>query len=616
MKRLVQLLLWSSLLLAGGCHTSSHYDVAIIGGGTSGTAAALAAARMGARTLVVEETPWLGGMLTAAGVSATDGNYKLRGGLWGEFRDSLEQRYGGPEALKTGWVSNILFEPKVGNAIFQHMAANEPSLELCFHHTLREINREAGRWHLTIAGPKGEKRVTASVVIDATELGDVARRLGVGYDLGMEASAQTGEAIAPKEGNSIVQDLTYVAILEAYDHDRTIPCPEGYDPATYACCCINPRCIDPKEPNRMWAPEMMLSYGRLPGGKMMINWPIEGNDYYLNLVDATPEERKELLQKAKNHTLGMLYFLQTELGYRHLDLSDDEFPTEDRLPLIPYHRESRRIHGVVRFTLEHLLNPYDTTLYRTAIAVGDYPVDQHHARYSGWDQLPDLHFCPVPPYGLPLGVMLPKEQEGLIVAEKSLSVSNLVNGSSRLQPVVLQVGEAAGTLAALAARQGCEPREVGVREVQEQLLEQGGYLLPFRDLPATDPRFKPLQRIALCGILPLRGEHIGWENTAWLDIEKPIRQCELSRSLHPLYPTIEATSEEALVDGPALKELLLKSGCCSEEEILAAAQALQINLDDNTPLARMDCALMIDRLLDPFHRPVDLYGQFTTPETH
>ena len=98
------------------------YDVVVAGGGTGGTAAAIEAARDGAHTLVVEPTPWLGGMLTAAGVSAIDGNYRLRGGLFGEFTDSLAARYGGYEALKSGWVSNILFNPAVGAEILRNMA--------------------------------------------------------------------------------------------------------------------------------------------------------------------------------------------------------------------------------------------------------------------------------------------------------------------------------------------------------------------------------------------------------------------------------------------------------------------------------------------------------------
>ena len=53
-----------------------------------------------------------------------------------------------------------------------------------------------------------------------------------------------------------------------------------------------------------------------------------------------------------------LYFIQHELGYNTLGLADDEYPTEDKLPFIPYYRESRRIHGKVRFTLNHIVAPY------------------------------------------------------------------------------------------------------------------------------------------------------------------------------------------------------------------------------------------------------------------
>ena len=96
------------------CGSAESYDVVIVGGGASGTAAGLQAARMGARTLIVEEFDWLGGMLTSAGVSATDGNYRLRGGIWDEFRTELARHYGCDSALMTGWVSNVLFEPSVG----------------------------------------------------------------------------------------------------------------------------------------------------------------------------------------------------------------------------------------------------------------------------------------------------------------------------------------------------------------------------------------------------------------------------------------------------------------------------------------------------------------------
>ena len=69
--------------------------VLVIGGGTGGTSAGIQSGRMGIRTLVVEAGPWLGGMISAAGVSATDGNHKLPSGLWKEFRDQVYTEYGG-----------------------------------------------------------------------------------------------------------------------------------------------------------------------------------------------------------------------------------------------------------------------------------------------------------------------------------------------------------------------------------------------------------------------------------------------------------------------------------------------------------------------------------------
>ena len=84
-------------------------DVLVIGAGTSGVAASLQAARMGRSVVLADELPWVGGMLTSAGVSAADGNYNLRGGIWAEFVDSLSMHYGGMNALRTGCVSNIMF---------------------------------------------------------------------------------------------------------------------------------------------------------------------------------------------------------------------------------------------------------------------------------------------------------------------------------------------------------------------------------------------------------------------------------------------------------------------------------------------------------------------------
>lgn len=411
-------------------HSDDSVDVLIIGGGASGVTAGIQSARMGAATLIVEETEWLGGMLTSAGVSAVDGNYDLPAGLFGEFRGHLADYYGGLDSLKTGWVSAVLFEPSVGNKIFHEMVDAEKNLKVWHNATLVKLERENDAWIAQIQMKDNTiKKIHAKILIDGTELGDIAKMCGVKYDVGMESRHDTKEDIAPEEKNNIVQDITYVAILKDYGKDVTIPCPEGYNKDEFACACASHVCITPKEPDRVWSKDMMITYGKLPNNKYMINWPIEGNDYYVNLIEMTREEREEALKYAKHYTMCFVYFLQHELGFNTLGLADDEYPTADKLPFIPYHRESRRIHGLVRFDLNHACEPFRQSqpLYRTCIAVGNYPVDHHHTRYHGYEELPNLYFHPIPSYGLPLGTLIPKDVEGLIVAEKSISVSNIIN---------------------------------------------------------------------------------------------------------------------------------------------------------------------------------------------
>ena len=116
--------------------------VLIIGGGACGVSAGIQASLLGAKTLIVEESDWLGGMLTAAGVSAIDGNYNLPAGIWGEFKNRLAVHYGDLDSLKTGWVSNVLFEPSVGNEIFNEMVAAENYLLVLKKTSLKTLKRK------------------------------------------------------------------------------------------------------------------------------------------------------------------------------------------------------------------------------------------------------------------------------------------------------------------------------------------------------------------------------------------------------------------------------------------------------------------------------------------
>ena len=585
-------------------------DVLVVGGGASGISAGVQSARMGVQTMIVEETPWVGGMLTAAGVSCVDGNYRLQSGIFGEFADSLAQRYGGWEALKTGWVSHINFEPHVGQEVLTNIANGCEKLEIIREAAMVSVKGAEGDWTVIFEGKDGKKfAVNAGVLIDGTELGDVAKACGVEYKIGMEAASDTGESIAPEQANDVIQDLTFVTILKDYgkDADMTIAKPEGYDPTPFYNSAVNPNNVVMEDGKTetgqtIWSPGMMITYGKTPNGKYMINWPIYGNDYYINSIEMTPAERKEAYKKAKNFTLSFIYFIQTELGMKHLGLADDEFPTEDKLAFIPYHRESRRIVGEAFFTLDAAAAPYDFkhAYYRTGIAVGDYAVDHHHFRHPDWKNLPDLHFYPIPSYNVPMGVLVPKQDDvrDLLVAEKSVSVSNLINGATRLQPVVMQLGQAAGAIAALSQLQGKSVDKVDIRQVQAALLDAGCYIMPYLDLPKDHKHFKAIQRIGATGILRGEGRNVGWANQTWFRTDDPLMAEEIFYS--DFYPGDLGLGKGEVTVGQ-LVSAFRRMGVTIPQRVDAwwALHGLE-NYNPKRVATRLEAAVLIDALFNPF----------------
>lgn len=588
--------------------------------------AGIQSARLGAATLITEETPWLGGMLTSAGVSAIDGNYRLYSGLWEEFRQKLYKHYGGAGSVKTGWVSNVLFEPSAGASILLQMAEAEQRLQLSFNCKLRDLRKTGDGWIAVFTSGHGRFSVKTTLLIDGTELGDVAKMADVPYSIGMDSRDETGEAIAPEMASDIIQDLTYVAILEDFgrDADKTIPRPENYDPAPFQCTCANENCKGVPPGTTLWDCTQMMEYGRLPNKKFMINWPIYGNDYYVNVIEMSGRQRTAAYARAKRHTLCYIYFLQTELGFKHLGIAEGEFPTADGFPFFPYHRESRRIRGKVRFTLNDLARPYDQplALYRTGIAVGDYPVDHHHGAYPDPSKVPDIHFYPVPSFALPLGTLIPAEKENLIVAEKSISVTNIVNGTTRLQPVCMLTGQAAGVLAALSVQAGVTPADVPVRRVQQTLLDAGAYLLPYADVTPMDCYWKAVQSIGATGIIKGEGKNQGWTNLTLFHPDSMMTSSALADGLKELIPDFESGLSGPFVTLEEAGKIAMKTAVLTGTWKKADPQLLQRkieeisgryafgNLPANAPVSRSQMAVILHEIANPFSLDVDLNGTF------
>lgn len=555
------------------CACGRRADVIVVGGGAGGTAAGIQAARLGANTLIIEQTPWLGGMLTSAGVSAIDGNYRLRSGIFGEFCDSLARHYGGYEALKTGWVSNILFEPHIGAEVLAGIAASEPSLRVLTYCDYDNVSKCPRGWKVEAGG----RTWRCKVLIDGTELGDVARSCGVPYEKG--------------NAEGIVQDMTYVLTIQDYgsDADRTLPEPQGYDRSLYVNCCLNPlNTLIFEKGQTLWSPEMMMSYGLLPGGKIMLNWPIEGNDFYADIIDAGPQEREMAFRAAKDKALGYLYFIQTELGMKNYGLAEGEYPSDDGLSFFPYYRESRRIEGQTRFTFEDASDPYGGTSYRAGVAPGDYPVDHHHYQHPQWKRL-HKSYTAIPSFSVPAGVLVPAGADGLLVAEKSVSVDNSIAGTTRLQPVVMELGQAAGVIAALSVRKGIPLRDVSVRELQSVLLEAGARIQPYLDLPVEDSDFQALQRIGSTGILRAEGRNVDWADEMWMRTADTLKWNELYLEEYYGVPCWAS-------DGPVtVSELYDIVGKLSDTDLSALAQD-----EPDRPVTRLEAVRIIDSYLHPF----------------
>ncbi len=463
-------------------------DVLVVGGGTGGTAAAVQAARRGAKTILVSEFPWLGGMLTAAGVSAPDGNElaAFQTGLWGAFLRELQQRQ--PGGLDWGWVSFFTYDPRTGAEIFADWVKCLPNLQWICGRKAQDVLREESR----ISGVRfADFTVSAKITLDATELGDLLALAEVGHRWGWEFQAEWGEPSAPTASNALtesysVQAPTWVAIMQDFGKGAArpeIPAPPVDNPDRF---------IGAWD---AYTPEQFLNYGRLPGGLLMINWPIRGNDYGegVDRLIKSEASRQEFLQESLWHTQSFARFIQTQLGRRY-GLAQNIFPIStienqqnssllSSFALHPYYRESRRLRGISTVTEQDILPivggrvaklPINSEGICETIAIGNYANDHHYT--SG-----DIPLQPKSirwggrwtgtPFTIPYSALIPTSTDGLLVCEKNISVSHIANGATRLQPTVMNIGQAAGMAAALCAESGCQPRDLPVRVLQEALLQ-------------------------------------------------------------------------------------------------------------------------------------------------
>ena len=493
------------------------WDVVVWGGGTGGVAAAVQAARAGVRTLLLTPAGWLGGMLSAAGVSAPDGHELScwQTGFWGALLRDLEASVA--EGLDHNWVSCFGFRPSQAEAILQRWVAEESRLHWWSDVDLLELERSADRIvSLTVARrtvPHRDEstRLMPRIVIDGSDLGDLMAAADAPFRFGWEPDTLWSEPSAPSSER---------LAREPFFREQPIQSPTWVVMGQLAAGPGPDTPLVPPEPPFQRCLESCglrrtLTYGRLPGGLVMLNWPLHGNDWHQGLdrcISSDRRERQDLAAEMQAHSLRFLQTLRASSdGWLQ---AGHAFPGRDPcLALMPYWREGRRLVGRNVVTENDLLPmgpnqshgplPMDAHGRCTSIAVGTYAND-HHYPGEDWPLAPKS----IPwggrwtgtPFCIPYGALLGESVSNLLMADKAISVSHMANGATRLQPLILNIGQAAGMAAALSLQHQCSLLELPVQDLQSALLNDPSApaaVMPIWTIPVWHDAWRSSQHEAL-----------------------------------------------------------------------------------------------------------------------
>jgi hypothetical protein len=528
-------------------------DIIIIGGGLGGCAAALAACRLGASVIMTEPTDWIGGQVSQQAVPPDEHQWIEEAGRttsYARYRTLIREYYKKNYALTNaarekkylnpgnGAVSRICHEPAVSVSVLEAMlgpANSNGRLKILFNTQPVEASVRNDKIDSVSCLDKntGDTIVLhGRYFIDASEEGDLLALSGTEYTIGAESRKQTGEPHAPEEADPRnIQALTHCFAIDHLEgEDHTIDRPGMYDfwkdyvpplnPAwpgpILSLDYSYPRTLIPKtlsfvppgkvtpapatESLNLWLYRRMIDRSNFVSGTYasditVINWP--QNDYMKgNITDVPFETRKQHIYEAKQLSLSLLYWLQTEAprpdgkqGWKGLRLRKDIMGTEDGLAKFPYIRESRRILA------EYTIREQDITMderqkvagdsskrllakpFHDSVGIGYYHLDLHPS--TGGDNYIDMASVP---FQIPLGAMIPRRMENLIPGCKNIGTTHISNGCYRLHPVEWSIGEAAGSICAFSLANKTTPRLVRntPKKLDELTASFPGFFLDFQ----------------------------------------------------------------------------------------------------------------------------------------
>lgn len=445
------------------------YDVVVIGGGVSGSIAAIAAARTGAKTLVVERYGFLGGMLTAAGVGPMmtfhAGKKQVVRGIPDEIIQTLKEAGASPGHINDtiGYASSVTpFDAEAMKYVLEHKLL-EAGGDILYHSFFTDCRKEGNKIvSIQLWTKSGLVEIEGEVFVDATGDADLSAKAGVEYDYGR-----------PKDG--LTQPMTMKARVGNVDISKIRKYmkenPEDFLVKDWSYFDETPRLSvsgfysELKEAKENGD----LTY---PRDRVLFFQNNNPNEVILNMTRLQKLNATDSFQLTKGEIEGREQVNQTMNFLKKYIPGFENSYLISTGPQIGV-RESRRIKGVHIITADEML---DKVMFEDAIAMGGYPIDVHSP--DGNDNY-DRFMEEGTYYSIPYRSMVASSVDNVVVAGRCISAEHEACAALRVTPIAMAIGQAAGVAAAIASSAKTTCRDISIDELRRILVEQGAYLTPF-----------------------------------------------------------------------------------------------------------------------------------------
>lgn len=406
-------------------------DVLVAGAGPAGIGAALASARNGASTMIVEQFGDVGGVATVGMMSHWTGN--TRGGLYEEILDKSRMEGHARHVINPEILKTVLLE-------MLEEAGVKIRLYTFVSHVLKEDNRVTG---LVLESKSGPQAVKAKRVIDCTGDGDAAAKAGAPFYKGRETDGR-------------MQPMTLMFKVAGVDKERAV-FPGAFE-------------------NNMEIPGggiQDLGKAALPhpaGHVLIYDNPLPGvvTLNMTNVIDVDGTRAEDLthaqIQARKQMPLIADFLRSTVPGFEEAFI----ISAASSIGI----RETRHFKGEATITEEDIKSA--RTFEDWAVTRAHFNFDVHNITGSGLDKTGvQKHFKQKRSYTIPYGCLIPLEVDNLLLAGRNISGTHMAHSNYRVMPICVNLGQAAGTAAALSVKKGVTPRELDVADLQAVLLRQG-----------------------------------------------------------------------------------------------------------------------------------------------